>query len=786
MYLKNLELSGFKSFAKKTDLSFNTPITSIVGPNGSGKSNIAEAFSFVLGEQSFKSMRGKKGEDLIWNGSNEAGRANRASVKIVFDNSRRFLNLDFDEVSVERTVFRDGVNEYSINGSRVRLKDVLELLASAHIGASGHHIISQGEADRILNSNAKERKAMVEDALGLKIYQYKMEESERRLDKTEENIKSVESLRREVLPHLKFLKKQVEKIEKALEMRSQLASRYKEYLKRENIYLTDRKAKIAAEKTPVEKRLNELEHDLKDAKSILERSKSHDQKSSRILLLEEKIRKIREEKDGLVREIGRIEGQTASEERIQKKERELSKTFEQNVPIVEIENLAAELDARLNQAETETEPIGLKKIFDGIRGLISGFIAKHKQKTNAQNILDSEKVLGGLKGKKIELDKKLSDIRSEEENHSKEYSALRSEIDEEKDTNRAAEKKVFEVMTAQNEVIAQRSAIRTREEAMKAEEDDYKRELGEAAAIVGREVLDFENFDLGEEAEGTGRVGENFNENGSEREKNSRGQREQIATEDRYVQHDRRRELEKIKIRLEESGIGASDDVMKEFREVSERDAFLVGELADLEKSAESLRTLIDELSQKISVEFSTGLEKINKQFEEFFSLMFGGGQAKLVLVKEKKRRPIGIDSDSDSDLEATVGIIGASLEGEEIEAEEGIDISVNLPRKKVKGLMMLSGGERALTSIALIFAMSQVKPPPFIILDETDAALDESNSKKYGDMIENLAKYSQLILITHNRETMSRAGVLYGVTMLSGVSKLLSIQFDEAVEAGK
>src|SRR3990167_11432543 len=102
MYLKNLELFGFKSFAKKTDLSFGSPITSIVGPNGSGKSNIAEAFRFVLGEQSFKSMRGKKGEDLIWNGSNEAGRANRASVKIVFDNSRRFLNLDFDEVSIER------------------------------------------------------------------------------------------------------------------------------------------------------------------------------------------------------------------------------------------------------------------------------------------------------------------------------------------------------------------------------------------------------------------------------------------------------------------------------------------------------------------------------------------------------------------------------------------------------------------------------------------------------------------------------------------------------------
>ena len=119
--------------------------------------------------------------------------------------------------------------------------------------------------------------------------------------------------------------------------------------------------------------------------------------------------------------------------------------------------------------------------------------------------------------------------------------------------------------------------------------------------------------------------------------------------------------------------------------------------------------------------------------------------------------------------------------------SESGIDIDVSLPRKRTKGLDMLSGGERALTSIALLFAVSQVNPPPFIVLDETDAALDEANSKKYGDMIESLSKVSQLILITHNRETMSRANIIYGVTMgRDGVSRLLSIAFDEAVAVAK
>lgn len=149
-------------------------------------------------------------------------------------------------------------------------------------------------------------------------------------------------------------------------------------------------------------------------------------------------------------------------------------------------------------------------------------------------------------------------------------------------------------------------------------------------------------------------------------------------------------------------------------------------------------------------------------------------------VVKEKKRRRSEIET-----------IINNNEEGELVEEdesqEEGLDIEVNLPRKKIKGLMMLSGGERALTSIALLFAISQVNPPPFIILDETDAALDEANSKKYGDMISELSKYSQLILITHNRETMARAGIIYGVTMGNdGVSRLLSIQFDEAVQVAK
>ncbi|MBU2010430.1 AAA family ATPase [Patescibacteria group bacterium] len=207
MRLKSLEIVGFKSFSKKTALEFGVAISAVVGPNGSGKSNIAEAVRFVLGEQSFKSMRGKRGEDFIFSGSQNTGRRNQAKITITFDNTDRAFNLDFDEVILSREVFRDSSNQYCINNSQVRLKDIIELLSSVHIGASSHHIISQGEADRILSVSPKERKEMIEDALGLKIYHWKINESEKKLIKTSENLKEVELLRREIAPHLKYLKK---------------------------------------------------------------------------------------------------------------------------------------------------------------------------------------------------------------------------------------------------------------------------------------------------------------------------------------------------------------------------------------------------------------------------------------------------------------------------------------------------------------------------------------------------------------------------------------------------
>lgn len=754
MYLKSIEITGFKSFAKKSLLEFNTPISAIVGPNGSGKSNVAEAFRFVLGEQSIKSLRGKKGEDLIFNGASDGSRSNRASVKVTFDNTRKFFAIDFPEVTIERVVHRDGVNEYLINGSQVRLKDIVELLAGAHIGASGHHIISQGEADRILNSSPRERRTMLEEALGLKIYQYKRTESERKLEKTVENISSVESLRKEIAPHLRFLRKQVEKIEKAASMKDELRDLSREYLKREELFILHTKEAIQKERSPLSEKKLKLEHEMNEARETLEKSKGKDAKSDEVIALENDIHSTRVEKDRLLQEAGKIEGEISSEKRILAKQKEILNSNEhKTVSLRDVETMLQSAEGKLRDAES-VEDIGkVRSILLEIKQLFKAFIGSKKEESDDSVVKESEEAILKLSASKTHIEQQIEEVRQREAKLQNSYENLKRDIEKEKDSSRDAEKALFRIMSEQNEVSGSLALLQSREDSLRVIEEDFKRELEECAILVGREVLDYKSFDTGA----------------------------QPLDEARGVQEERRRVIERIKIRLEEAGLSGSGEVMKEFQETSERDAFLERELADLHTSAESLQKLIVELGEKLDVEFKLGIEKINNQFGELFALMFGGGTAKLTVTKEKKRGKKEAD-----DLGLTTDE-SAGEEMQEAEPEEGIDIEVSLPRKKIKGLVMLSGGERALTSIALLFAISQVNPPPFIILDETDAALDEANSKKYGDMVENLARSSQLILITHNRETMSRAGVIYGVTMgMGGISKLLSIQFEEAVAVAK
>lgn len=743
MYLKELTINGFKSFAKKSELEFSAPITSIVGPNGSGKSNVAESFRFVLGEQSVKSMRGRRGEDLIWGGSDKIARGNRASVEVVFDNESREIALDFDEVKIERIVHRDGQNEYKLNGSVVRLKDVQELLSGANIGSTGHHIISQGEADRVLAAGPKERREMIEDALGLKVYQLKKQETERKLDKTKENIEKVQQLRREVAPHLKYLKKQVEKAERSLKTQELLKHQYAEYLKREDTYVAFHFDRLTEERVEPVKKLEEVQERLKKVKKITEVTKTPEA-SKDLIEAEDSLKKASLKRQAMEREFNVAKGQILFAE---KKLEQLEKKTE--VPALvsrtQLEKLVENIEANTQKALAKGDESTMERALNDLVRQLRTFLKKEQGESIGNSDADKEE-LQRLQEIIEEIKASVEKAVKEEEQEQKKYQSLKESKELDFEKNRDAEREMFSLMNGVRELEGKIKTINQELSVLERDRNDFKQQLQEAVSLLGRRASDYFSFEIKNE------------------EGNVIDSRE-IVKEDREKQIARRHELEKMKIRLEELGMGATEDLLKEYNNIKERDEFFAKELVDLESSVENLQELIIDMQTKLSEQFTNGVSKITKEFHSFFTLMFGGGSAELQLVKVKQKKD----------------------EDEEIEVEEGVDLKVSLPNKKIRGLEMLSGGERALTSIALIFAMSQVNPPPFIILDETDAALDEANSRRYGDMIEALAKKSQLVLITHNRETMSRASILYGITMGGdGISKILSVKFEDATAIAK
>lgn len=770
--LKRLKLHGFKSFAHPSEFVFDAPITSIVGPNGSGKSNVVESIRFVLGEQSMKSLRGSAGTDLIFKGSGAARSMNRASVSITFDNRDRVfalssvdnakVSIDFDEITITREVFSDGKNSYRINGEEVRLKDVMELIASVNIGSSGHHIISQGEADRLLNANTKERREMLEDALGLKVYQYRIRETERKLDKTQENLNESHLLRREIAPHLRFLKRQVDKIEHARQLREELSEAFAVYYADASSLNTAQLDYTTQHHSIASTEMLELKQQLEAYEQRLEtgtKSEAQEQWDS----LESKKAALVDEKNQITRNIGRIEGM------IESAERTLKRLAQPPLPGVEvlirvdlkdIESMLGTARAELSDARENGDVSTMQKAIDNALKTFQAFVTKYKkeepQAPSAPDTSAFEKELADLQQQYQELSQALASVLQQEKNLLAQQQELDTILAQERGSSREHEHAMFALTKRFNELQSTIAQLDMRQESLTRQQQHLKEEYKEAAVLLGTDieertsdidVSDISQLDLG-------------------------------SLEEKLEQS--RRSIERMKIKIEEIGGGSGDDVMQEYNETLERDQFLEREITDMENTVASLNEVIQDLKAQLHTEFELGIRKINTEFDNFFTLMFGGGKASLSLVPIKQRRKKSLETDEE-------GIAEDEPEEEEGQAEYGIDIDVKLPRKRVQDLAMLSGGERSLTSIALLFALSQVNPPPFLVLDETDAALDEANSKKYGDMIESLSKVSQLMVVTHNRETMSRAQVLYGVTLGGDdSSQLLSVKFDDAVTYAK
>ncbi len=441
--LKKIEISGFKSFAKKTTLSFDTPITAIVGPNGSGKSNVVEAIRFVLGEQSMKSLRGKGSSDLIWKGSKLLAGGSKARVAITFDNADRKFSfssssgasagLSFDEITLGREVTSDGGSDYFINNTSVRLKDITELLGSVNIGASGHHIISQGEADRLLSASSKDRRGMIEDALGLKVFQMRIRESERKIEKTLGNMKEVSALRRELAPHLTFLGKQVEKINQAEELRREFAELFKNYAGLESGAIAFAEAHLNAEESVVREELAGIAQVASEnvpSKHDAERA----QVSAALRAAETEYAKLMRDREELGRAIGRIEGKMEALSIVRETP---GRTM---VETSSVKALCAEITDTINSTEDITDFSEIKNTLLRMRERVQAFVESLSGKTPE---IDQDSIRAEIEQERAALESRLQHIDVEIAKASERVGACRERVQAIEQESREAERSSY-------------------------------------------------------------------------------------------------------------------------------------------------------------------------------------------------------------------------------------------------------------------------------------------------------------------------------------------------------
>ncbi len=781
MYLKKLEISGFKSFANKTTLDFliesgkekNLGTTAIVGPNGSGKSNVADALRWVMGEQSMKNLRGKKSEDIIFAGSGKKARLGSASVTLVLDNSDHLLPLDFEEISITRKIFRSGESEYLINGSRVRLIDIADALAAAGVGKESYAIVNQGMADSVLNATPLERRTVLEDAAGVKQYQIKKERSLRKLESTKQNLVRVKELTEELKPHMRLLKRQAEKAAQsesvARELREKQITLFS-YLwhnfRREQATFNEAKDDLGRQMMNVQREVDKLNDELG-------KENKQEEKDEELPKMENDLRQKRNTLSQLDRELIVLEGRIEIEKERQKNMRLIEEIRVESIPVDfgYVKTALAELkldQEKLIQRLAEVEELSeLQDIREYARAISQKLyeLKADIEKGNKDKKEDTAKLEKEHAEKVEKFEKEKAAQAAVLEEMVKRTQVIRDEIKKIEAETKVLEKKIEEAAAEGRE---SRRAFFELERKMRSSQDElnkFKDRFNEAKIALAR--VEVREEDLRREIKEALRVEPEELKEVTEKVERS------------IIEH----EIGKLKIQMEQIG-GIDPMVIDEYEETNKRFEFLSTESIDLEKAMLSLKEVIKEMDQKIEKEFAATYEEINKEFTKYFRIIFGGGNAHLTKVKVQsiRRRLKGLSEEEGEKADAE-----DVEEKEEEESQTGIDISACPPGKKIANLSMLSGGERSLTSLALLFAIISHNPPPFAVLDEVEAALDEANSKRFGRILTELSGNTQFVTITHNRETMRQASLLYGVTMgEDGISKLLSVRIDQIGQGGK
>jgi chromosome segregation ATPase len=712
-FLRRLELQGFKSFAGKTILEFPERVTAIVGPNGSGKSNVIDALRWVLGEREAKQLRGDTLENLIFGGTPKKAAAGLAKVSLVFDNRENVFPGEAPEVELSRKADRSGVSEFNLQDSEIKLKDLTPILARARLGARGLVMIGQGQSDMFVRATPAERRAMIEEVLGLREFRLKKAQSERRLEHTATNMEKARALLAEIEPHLKFLRRQKSRFERRSEVETELR-------RLENSFFAIRYQKESEILKSIEPQIKEAEASLaviyKEVQLLEAEAKNANQAfaDSGLDKLRADLANARFTLQDLERRAARLDAQ-----------------LEFRPAPEAIKHPAEETTRFLSSVEQKlSEALNLETVeaIKAVRGVVEGirkFFAPGG-KSEAQN--DTEQ----MRMERDEIKKKIILVEVEAKNLAqKEEEILRGQAN----AHEAFRLKVGAAEEKKNILRAAEQKLQT----LKFERERANIKLEDVAGDfrgIGRDPVELPML----------KISEDFLEAGEAERKIYR-------------------------LRGEMAAIGEIDQTtVKEAEEVESRAEFLTKELADLERAAIDLSQVVKELDERIHEDFKKAFKDIGREFDSFFKLMFGGGKAGLKLVVPPK--PTLVEGEAPLPEQAGPD-----------DLEAGVEIELQVPRKRITSLEMLSGGEKSLVSLAALFALIAVTPPPFLVLDEIDAPLDEENARRFAELVKNFSAKTQFIIVTHNRATMEAADVLYGVTMGDdGVSQLLSLKFEEVV----
>ncbi len=910
MFLKSLDMYGFKSFADKTHIDFSDGITSLLGPNGCGKSNIVDAVKWVLGEQSMKTIRAGKKEDVIFNGTDTRKPMTFAEVTLVIDNSEHRLPTEVEEIEIRRRVFRSGDSEYYLNKNRCLLRNILELFYDTGVGKSAYSILEQGKIDQILSSKPEDRRYVFEEAAGISRFKQQCNEAQNKIARTDENIRDIEVQAREAEKTCNRTRSQADRARKAKDLRErlfQLDIQFHIGQLRNYQRTNDERLKMLGEgealiakyrrdEEELSQQIGSAQEEMRAQDELLHRlqleintiegristadqtiglfTKSFQESSLRASEYDERAGNIRSqldrdtaelddyvdslsEKRDQLEESGRhldrlrkmleesgakVSSLEAEAERREKRNEEIdSELIALSEELKEvIEGLIAEVDEntgteyskeRKDSAATafrtkgeearklleekisqlsslkESIPISrdvmvmdFRRADEAVEAMIALFEA---YVASIPPVVDTLLSPEGLVGKKRDIEKREIAARAEMNENRIMIAAHRAEIQ----STRADMENLRGTIDAANESYI---ALKTSLEASEAIIESKKRAIEERRISLDDAVFQAESArrrmeeiqeelrakdeeklaladELAQKREEAASAGKDRGSRGEELER-KRQERERIINlltrtqndmaqiqgqvdssgaftetiltnffnkytrnlgefmkeyEDKELPNEQLIQNELQEVQRELAGYGNVNWMAEqEYEESLEQYKFYAKQLEDLGKAKADLEQVLAEIQSRSEELFTKTYKEISTNFQTMFRRLFGGGRAEI------------------------------TLDDPENVLTSGIDILAQPPGKKPQFLGQLSGGERAMTAVALLFATYQVKPSPFCILDELDAPLDDRNIGFFLSVLQDFAKSSQFIIITHNPHTVMGSQTLLGVTQIeAGVS---------------